>query len=378
MTARAASAPAGSDGLFFMPYLTGERLGAHRNARAQFFGLGAAHGLAHLHRAVLEGVAFAAARHLRIMEKAAGRRLERVIASGGGARTPLWLKIKASVYGAPIVVPKEPECGVVGCAALAATAAGRFARTRGRRRRLRALCRRGEARSGLGRNLCADAAGVRPALRAIPRRSTTTSTPSPPPLNSGFTPWTKFSQPFAPTFSPESAFSSRAAPAASGSASRRVSPARRRGDRHRRLRGAPRRRARRREAKAFASSCSTCATARRSTLSSAHSQARRAGQRRRRRQAGEGIRGRRLLDVMDVNLNSVMRLSMAAQPLLGEVEGLDRQRRLDAELSRRRRRPGLLRQQDRRSRADARARASVRPAKASASTRSRPATTRPT
>jgi xylulokinase len=128
MTARAASAPAGSEGLFFMPYLTGERLGAHRNARAQFFGLGAGHGLAHLHRAVLEGVAFAAARHLRIMEKAAGRRIERVIASGGGAKTQLWLKIKASVYGAPIVVPKEPECGVIGCAALAATAAGRFAR----------------------------------------------------------------------------------------------------------------------------------------------------------------------------------------------------------------------------------------------------------
>ncbi|HEY5206826.1 MAG TPA: FGGY family carbohydrate kinase [Roseiarcus sp.] len=126
--ARAASAPAGSDGLFFMPYLTGERLGAHRNARAQFFGLGAGHGLAHLHRAVLEGVAFAAARHLRIMEKAAGRALERVIASGGGAKTELWLKIKASVYGVPIVVPKEPECGVIGCAALAATSVGRFAR----------------------------------------------------------------------------------------------------------------------------------------------------------------------------------------------------------------------------------------------------------
>jgi xylulokinase len=128
ITARAASAPAGSDGLFFMPYLTGERLGAHRNARAQFFGLGAGHGLAHLHRAVLEGVAFAAARHLRIMEKAAGRKLERVIASGGGAKTELWLKIKASVYGVPIVVPKEPECGVIGCAALAATAVGRFGR----------------------------------------------------------------------------------------------------------------------------------------------------------------------------------------------------------------------------------------------------------
>lgn len=127
ITRRAASAPAGSDALFFMPYLTGERLGAHRNARAQFFGLGAAHGLAHLHRAVLEGVAFAAARHLRIMEHAAGRKLERVIASGGGAKTELWLKIKASVYGVPIVLPKEPECGIVGCAAMAATATGRFA-----------------------------------------------------------------------------------------------------------------------------------------------------------------------------------------------------------------------------------------------------------
>ncbi len=127
IAARAATAPAGADGLFFMPYLTGERLGAHRNARAQFFGLGAAHGLAHLHRAVMEGVGFAAARHLRIMEHAAGRRLDRVIASGGGAKSALWLKIKASQYGIPIAVPREAECGVVGCAALAATASGRFA-----------------------------------------------------------------------------------------------------------------------------------------------------------------------------------------------------------------------------------------------------------
>ena len=128
--ARAATAPAGADALFFMPYLTGERLGAHRNARAQFFGLGAAHELAHLHRAVMEGVAFAASRHLRIMERAAGRKLERVIASGGGAKSALWLKIKASVYGVPIVVPKEPECGVIGCAAMAAAATGRFGNIR--------------------------------------------------------------------------------------------------------------------------------------------------------------------------------------------------------------------------------------------------------
>jgi xylulokinase len=126
MVAKAETASAGSDGLFFMPYLTGERLGEHRNARAQFFGLSAAHGLGHMHRAVMEGVAFAAARHLHIMEKAAGQKLERVIASGGGAKTALWLKIKASIYGIPVVVPKEPECGVIGCAAMAATATGKF------------------------------------------------------------------------------------------------------------------------------------------------------------------------------------------------------------------------------------------------------------
>jgi xylulokinase len=73
----------------------------------------------------MEGVAFAAARHLRIMEAAAGRPVERVIASGGGAKTALWLKIKASIYGVPVAVPAEAECGVIGCAAMAQAAIGR-------------------------------------------------------------------------------------------------------------------------------------------------------------------------------------------------------------------------------------------------------------
>lgn len=128
IVARAAEAPAGAGGLIFMPYLTGERFGAHRNARAQFFGLAAGHGMAHLQRAVMEGVAFGVARHIRILEANSGQAVERVIASGGGARTQLWLKIKASAYGIPVVVPAEAECGVIGCAALAATATGRFSR----------------------------------------------------------------------------------------------------------------------------------------------------------------------------------------------------------------------------------------------------------
>ena len=121
----AQSAPAGSDHLLFLPYLNGERLGTHQNARAQFFGLTSGHGTAHLHRAVMEGVAFAARRNLLLM-KAAGHPIEQLVASGGGAKTPLWLEIKASIYGCPIVVPKNAECGVVGCAILAGVASGTF------------------------------------------------------------------------------------------------------------------------------------------------------------------------------------------------------------------------------------------------------------
>ncbi len=59
------------------------------------------------------------------MEAAAGRPVERVIASGGGAKSALWLAIKSGAYGVPIVVPEEAECGIIGCAAMAQTAMGR-------------------------------------------------------------------------------------------------------------------------------------------------------------------------------------------------------------------------------------------------------------
>lgn len=117
-----AAAP-GAKGLFFLPYLSGERLGEHRNSRAQFFGLSAAHGLPELHRAVLEGVAFSVRRVLDLLP-AAQARPERIVAASGGARNALWLKIKASVYGVPYLVPSELECGVMGAAMLAAVASG--------------------------------------------------------------------------------------------------------------------------------------------------------------------------------------------------------------------------------------------------------------
>jgi len=113
----------GSDGLLFLPYLNGERLGPRTNARAQFFGLTYGHQTGHLHRAVMEGVAFASRRNLSIMEES-GNTLNYMIASGGGAKTKLWLEIKASIYRTPIRTTKHSESSILGCAMIAGTAAG--------------------------------------------------------------------------------------------------------------------------------------------------------------------------------------------------------------------------------------------------------------
>jgi xylulokinase len=121
----AESAPAGSEQLLFLPYLNGERLAQKSNSRAQLFGLTNGHSAAHLHRAVMEGVAFASRRNIELM-KSRGSRFDRMIAAAGGAKSRLWLEIKASIYNCPLLIPSEPECGVLGCAMVAGFAAGLF------------------------------------------------------------------------------------------------------------------------------------------------------------------------------------------------------------------------------------------------------------
>ena len=122
-------AAAGSSSLFFLPYLNGERFSNAPNSRAQFFGLTSRHGLAELHRSILEGVAFSVRLRLDALQGSAGRP-ERFVASSGGAKSRLWLEIKASIYNTPYVVPEELECGVVGAAILMARATGKFADVR--------------------------------------------------------------------------------------------------------------------------------------------------------------------------------------------------------------------------------------------------------
>ena len=121
--AAAARSEPGARALFFLPYLSGERFGAQRNSRAQFFGLTAAHGLPDLHRAVLEGVAFSVRLELDRLQGGHGRPA-RIIAASGGARSALWLRIKAAMYRTPFVEAEEPEAGVIGAGMLMAVASG--------------------------------------------------------------------------------------------------------------------------------------------------------------------------------------------------------------------------------------------------------------
>jgi xylulokinase len=98
---QAAEAPAGCDGLLFLPYLMGERSPLwDPQARACFIGLTMTHGKKHLIRAVLEGVAF----NMRLIHEAfreQGVRSAKVRLIGGGARSPLWRSIFADVLETP-------------------------------------------------------------------------------------------------------------------------------------------------------------------------------------------------------------------------------------------------------------------------------------
>lgn len=126
LSREAATVPAGAEGLLFLPYLTGERLGQGAGSRAAFLGLTASHGPAHLHRAVMEGVVLAMDEAYAPIRALAGRP-ERIISAAGGARSDLWLSIKADVFGCPIIAPQEPEAGLVGAACLGLAGCGHFA-----------------------------------------------------------------------------------------------------------------------------------------------------------------------------------------------------------------------------------------------------------
>ncbi len=121
----AARAPAGSGALIFLPYLSGERTPyPDPLARGAFVGLTVRHGLGHMARAVMEGVAFGLRDSVELM--AEEMELGEVRVSGGGASSDLWLRIIADVIGLPVRVVGTAESAAHGAAILAAVGAGAF------------------------------------------------------------------------------------------------------------------------------------------------------------------------------------------------------------------------------------------------------------
>ncbi|MBK9081472.1 MAG: carbohydrate kinase [Rhizobiales bacterium] len=122
-----AGAAAGAP-LVFLPYLNGERTPFwDADLRGAFVGLTSAHGPADLARAVLEGVAFHLRRLLERAEAATGLAAAEIRFGGGAARSPIWRSVKADVCRRPIVACDAAEPGLVGVAAAAFVAAGRYA-----------------------------------------------------------------------------------------------------------------------------------------------------------------------------------------------------------------------------------------------------------
>jgi len=123
----AAGVPAGSDGLWFLPYLTGER-SPHPdpNARGAFIGLTVSHTRAHMTRAVLEGVAYGLRDGLEAMRAAGMPPPTQVRASGGGTASALWRRILADVLDVELVGTGTTEGAAYGAALLATPAAGMF------------------------------------------------------------------------------------------------------------------------------------------------------------------------------------------------------------------------------------------------------------
>ena len=120
----AAGAPPGSEGLLFLPYLSGERT-PHSDpaARGSFFGLTTRHDKSHMTRALMEGVIFSLRDSLEIMRKL-GTPIEQVRATGGGARGEVWRQLQADIYGLPIHRTTTDEGPAYGAALLGGVAAG--------------------------------------------------------------------------------------------------------------------------------------------------------------------------------------------------------------------------------------------------------------
>jgi xylulokinase len=127
LTAQAAQAAPGCEGLFFLPYLTGERTPhADPYARGCWIGLTARTTRNELARSVMEGATFAMNDALSIFRQR-GLKPTQIRLSGGGARSGFWRQLQADIYASTCATVHTEEGPAFGAAILAAVGAGEFA-----------------------------------------------------------------------------------------------------------------------------------------------------------------------------------------------------------------------------------------------------------
>lgn len=126
LTAEAAHSPAGAQGLFWLPYLMGERT-PHLDARARaaWVGLTASHTRADLIRAVIEGVCYSQRDCLDIIE-ALGVAVDSVRSSGGGAQSAFWRQLLASILNKRVATLETQEGSAYGAALIALAGSGEY------------------------------------------------------------------------------------------------------------------------------------------------------------------------------------------------------------------------------------------------------------
>lgn len=126
LTNEAATAAAGSQGLFWLPYLMGERT-PHLDATARggWIGLTAKHTRADLIRSLLEGVSYSQKDCLEIIEQM-GVGVNSIRLSGGGARSAFWQQMLADVFGKRVSILENQEGSAYGAALLALVATGEY------------------------------------------------------------------------------------------------------------------------------------------------------------------------------------------------------------------------------------------------------------
>ncbi len=126
LDSRADATPPGADGLLLLPYFLGEKTPLHDpHARGTLVGLGLHHGKAHIWRAALEAVCFGFRHHVEVLREL-GHPVTRIIASDGGARSDLWMRIAAGVLGQPVQLLHGHPGSCLGAAYVAGMGVGAF------------------------------------------------------------------------------------------------------------------------------------------------------------------------------------------------------------------------------------------------------------